>query len=114
MTDKAASGKRSIPKSSIILLCLFIVYLALTFIGAARHEIWYDEAQAWNIAKYNDISGIIDFMKYEGHPPAALALCPLPVCQGGASGGYPSVHKLVYFRRGCRASSMEGSVQTAA
>ena len=69
MTDTAASGKRSIPKSSIILLCLFIVYLALTFIGAARHEIWYDEAQAWNIAKYNDISGIIDFMKYEGHPP---------------------------------------------
>ena len=58
MTDTAASGKRSIPKSSIILLCLFIVYLALTFIGA--------------------------------------------------------VHKLVYFRRGCRASSMEGSVQTAA
>lgn len=69
MTDTAASGKRSIPKSSIILLCLFIVYLALTFIGAARHEIWYDEAQAWNIAKYNDISGIIGFMKYEGHPP---------------------------------------------
>ena len=69
MTDTAASGKRSIPKSSIILLCLFIVYLVLTFIGAARHEIWYDEAQAWNIAKYNDISGIIDFMKYEGHPP---------------------------------------------
>ena len=69
MTDTAASGKRIIPKSSIILLCLFIVYLALTFIGAARHEIWYDEAQAWNIAKYNDISGIIDFMKYEGHPP---------------------------------------------
>lgn len=69
MTDTVASGKRSIPKSSIILLCLFIVYLALTFIGAARHEIWYDEAQAWNIAKYNDISGIIDFMKYEGHPP---------------------------------------------
>lgn len=34
MTDTAASGKRSIPKSSIILLCLFIVYLALTFIGA--------------------------------------------------------------------------------
>ena len=51
MTDTVASGKRSIPKSSIILLCLFIVYLALTFIGAARHEIWYDEAQAWNIAK---------------------------------------------------------------
>lgn len=41
----------------------------LTAMNAARHEIWYDEAQAWNIAKYNDISGIIGFMKYEGHPP---------------------------------------------
>ena len=51
MTDTAASGKRIIPKSSIILLCLFIVYLALTFIGAARHEIWYDEAQAWKTAQ---------------------------------------------------------------
>lgn len=38
MTDTAASGKRSIPKSSIILLCLFIVYLALTFIGATRRS----------------------------------------------------------------------------
>ena len=35
MTDTVASGKRSIPKSSIILLCLFIVYLALTFIAPA-------------------------------------------------------------------------------
>lgn len=113
MTDTAASGKRSIPKSSIILLCLFIVYLALTFIGAARHEIWYDEAQAWNIAKYNDISGIIDFMKYEGHPPLWHFVL-YPFAKAWGSGGYPSVHKLVYFRRGCRASSMEGSVQTAA
>lgn len=69
MTDTAASGKRSIPRSSVILLCLYAVYLVLTFIGAARHEIWYDEAQAWNIVKYNDIAGVIDFMKYEGHPP---------------------------------------------
>lgn len=69
MTDTAASGKRSIPKSSIILLCLFIVYLALTFIGAAHHEIWYDEAQAWNIARGNDIPGIVAQMQYEGHPP---------------------------------------------
>ena len=78
MTDTVASGKRSIPKSSIILLCLFIVYLALTFIGAARHEIWYDEAQAWNIAKYNDISGIIDFMKYEGRRSGTLSSTRLP------------------------------------
>lgn len=69
MTDTPASGKRRISRSTSILMCLYAVYLVLTFIGAARHEIWYDEAQAWNIAGGNDLWGIVEQMKYEGHPP---------------------------------------------
>ena len=61
--------KHSLSRSSIVLICLFAVYAVLTFIGAANHEIWYDEAQAWCIARDNDIPGIIAQMQYEGHPP---------------------------------------------
>lgn len=69
MTDTAKPAKHSLSRSSIILICLYAVYLALTFIGAMRHEIWYDEGQAWNIARDNDLAGIVAQMQYEGHPP---------------------------------------------
>ncbi len=45
------------------------VYAILTLAGALNHELWFDEAQAWTIARDNDLSGIIGMMKYEGHPP---------------------------------------------
>ncbi len=45
------------------------LYATLTLIGALNHELWFDEAQAWTIARDNDIFGIIEMMKYEGHPP---------------------------------------------
>lgn len=45
------------------------VYAILTLAGALNHELWFDEAQAWTIARDNDLSGIIEMMKYEGHPP---------------------------------------------
>lgn len=69
MTDTAKPAKHSLSRSSIILICLYAVYLVLTFIGAMRHEIWYDEGQAWNIARDNDLAGIVAQMQYEGHPP---------------------------------------------
>ncbi len=53
----------------IIESVLFVVYSVLTLIGALNHELWIDEAQAWNIARDNDFRGIIDAMGYEGHPP---------------------------------------------
>ncbi len=58
-----------INKKLLISSALFLIYGALTFIGALNHEIWFDEAQAWNIARDNDIAGIVGMMKYEGHPP---------------------------------------------
>lgn len=56
-------------RSAAVCIALFAVYGVLTLIGALRHEIWFDEAQAWVIARDNDIAGIISMLKYEGHPP---------------------------------------------
>lgn len=62
--------KEIIKKQSLI-ICggMFVVYAVITLIGAINHELWFDEAQAWTIARDNDINGIIRMMRYEGHPP---------------------------------------------
>lgn len=52
----------------IIYIFAFIIFSVLTLIGALNHEIWFDEAQAWNIARDNDLAGIFRMMKHEGHP----------------------------------------------
>ena len=56
-------------KSRIICIGLFVVYAVLTLIGAFRHELWFDEAQAWTIARDNDLKGLFEQLRYEGHPP---------------------------------------------
>lgn len=53
----------------IINFVIIIIYSVLTLIGTLNHELWVDEAQAWNIARDNDLAGILGAMKYEGHPP---------------------------------------------
>lgn len=48
----------------------FALFIILAILGHATHEITYDEAQAWQIAKtasWKDILLLIPF--YEGHPP---------------------------------------------
>lgn len=60
-------------------LVLFSAYL-LTL--TLNHEYWFDEGQAWNIARDNDIGGIIGMMKYEGHPPLWHLLLKLFISLG--------------------------------
>lgn len=48
---------------------IFLVYAVLTLIGALRHELWFDETQAWTIVRDSDLAGIFDTLRYEGHPP---------------------------------------------
>lgn len=62
---------KEITKKQSLIICggLFVVYSVITLIGALNHELWFDEAQAWTIARDNDISSIIRMMRYEGHPP---------------------------------------------
>ncbi len=56
-------------KSLAIKIAALILYSAVIFIGALYHEYWFDEAQAWVIARDCDIPGILAIMRQEGHPP---------------------------------------------
>ncbi len=62
---------KEITKKQSLVICggIFVVYAVITLIGALNHELWFDEAQSWTIARDNDISGILRMMRYEGHPP---------------------------------------------
>lgn len=48
---------------------IFLLYAVLTLIGALSHELWFDESQAWVIVRDNDLAGIFEALKSEGHPP---------------------------------------------
>jgi len=56
-------------KKKIICILPLAAYSAFVLIMVLNHEYWFDEAQAWNIARDNDIAGIFGMVKYEGHPP---------------------------------------------
>lgn len=81
MTETTSAGK-PLSRSRAVLICLFAVYAVLTLIGAFSHEIWYDEAQAWNIARDNDIAGIIEQIQFEGHPPLWFVLLHIFAASG--------------------------------
>ena len=66
---KNMSTKQKQFNNRIACIAIFAVYAVLTLIGALRHEIWFDEAQAWTIARDNNIAGIFNQLRYEGHPP---------------------------------------------
>lgn len=56
-------------KKGLLRAAAWIAYSAVILLLVWNHEYWFDEAQAWNIARDNDIAGIIGRIKYEGHPP---------------------------------------------
>lgn len=60
---------KSFSKSTVACAVMLAVYAILTLIGALTHELWFDEAQAWAIARDNSIAGIFQQLEYEGHPP---------------------------------------------
>lgn len=62
-------GEKKISKNTAVCGAIFVLYAALTLIGALNHELWFDEAQAWTIARDNTIGGIFHQLGYEGHPP---------------------------------------------
>ncbi len=62
---------------SIFCVGMFAVYAILTLIGALRHESWFDEVQAWSIARDNTIPSLFGVLKYEGHPPLWFLLLHL-------------------------------------
>lgn len=83
---------RKKPDKDLMLCCgIFLVYAVLTFIGAATHELWFDEAQAWDIARDNDIKGIFRQLGYEGHPPLWYLILYIPAHIGLSCGVIPYI-----------------------
>lgn len=72
------------PRSERVLLALvFAVYCAATIAGAARHEAWWDEAQAWLIARDAPIGHLFTHeVRYEGHPPLWYLILAVPAKLG--------------------------------
>ncbi len=73
-------------KRRIFQIAALCGYAAIVLIAVLNHEYWFDEGQAWNIARDNNVAGIFGVLKYEGHPPlwflllhilASLGLPPL-------------------------------------
>ena len=62
---------------------IFIVYSIITLIGATHHELWFDEAQAWSIARDATFETFPEILKHEGHP-ALWYLILMPFAQSGA------------------------------
>lgn len=50
--------------------CVLLIYCALHLALTVFHEPWYDEAEAWQIARCASIKDILfTIPHYEGHPP---------------------------------------------
>ncbi|MBR1393036.1 MAG: hypothetical protein IJ561_04300 [Ruminococcus sp.] len=64
-------------------LLVFIFYIVGVAVIGFFHEPWFDEAQAWSIARSASIKDIIfDIPHYEGHPPLWSLLLALPAKLG--------------------------------
>lgn len=65
MIKKIESSDTRIVDGIVVLL-----YSVLHFLIFARHELFYDEAIAWNIARRASVADILFYIPhYEGHPP---------------------------------------------
>lgn len=50
--------------------CVLLMYCVLHLFMTLFHEPWYDEAEAWQIARCASIKDILfTIPHYEGHPP---------------------------------------------
>ena len=66
----------------IISALLLLVYAVLTLIGATHHELWFDESQAWGIARDATLETFTEILRHEGHP-AFWYLILMPFAKAG-------------------------------
>lgn len=67
----------------ILLALVFAVYCAATIAGAVTHEPWWDEAQAWLIARDASLPHLLlHEVRYEGHPPLWYLILAIPAKLG--------------------------------
>lgn len=61
----------------------FALFIVLACIGFCIHEMWYDEAQAWQIARTASLKDIVfSIPHWEGHPPFWHLLLAIPAKLG--------------------------------
>ena len=61
----------------------FALYITLALVGFCTHEMWFDEAQAWQIARTASLKDIIFLIPHwEGHPPFWHLLLAAPAKLG--------------------------------
>lgn len=76
MTKKSISAKKS---EWIVLILFSVCYIFVTIF----HEPWFDEAQAWQIAKCSSVKDILLVIPhYEGHPPLWHLILAIPAKMG--------------------------------
>lgn len=81
LSGEAAAGKaRSSPGlQAAVGVVVTVSFMALVLYGTAIHEPWWDEAQAWLIARdatFNDL--FAERLAYEGHPPLWYLILAVP------------------------------------
>lgn len=87
VTDQSAKGKESAPKewlsrNALHYIVLF-TYLALVATVMCFHEPWFDEAQAWLIARDCSWKELLTVRPhYEGHPPLWWTMLAIPAKLG--------------------------------
>ena len=61
----------------------FGLFILLAVVGCCNHEMWYDEAQAWQIARSASVKDILFVIPHwEGHPPFWHLLLAIPAKLG--------------------------------
>jgi hypothetical protein len=61
---------RETPSRRGLLLAVFVVAAVVSAVTVHAHAMWFDELQAWNIARASHSLGdLFSHLRYEGHPP---------------------------------------------
>ena len=70
-------------RGSPFLYAVFATYVVLASLVAIRHEGWFDEAQAWLLAReVGPIDLLVHYVRYEGTPPLWHLLLMIPAKLG--------------------------------
>ena len=57
------------PRSDNWIYAVLLIYISLVVIIALKHEPWFDEAQAWLIARDSNLIDLfVTYLRYEGNP----------------------------------------------
>lgn len=58
------------PKNRITDVVVAVLGALVVGVSLQRHDMWFDELQAWGVARAaNDLGGLFQNIQYEGHPP---------------------------------------------